>query len=296
MTTLATLARFGLTAAAALAAAVVGWQLWVYYMESPWTRDGRVRADVVAVAADVSGLVSEAPVRDNQSVRKGQLLFRIDPARASLALRQAEAALAGKEAARDEARLEAQRYLSLSVTAVSQEKREQAQSAYAEAEAAYQQALADRDLARLNLARTQVTATANGVVSNLSLRPGDYVNAGQGVMALIDVDSLRVEGYFEETKLARIHVGDPVVVRLMGDSRRIAGHVESVAGGIVDRERLDAPGVLANVNPTFSWVRLAQRVPVRVALDSTPPGMALIAGRTATVTIEPAAAPQAAER
>jgi RND family efflux transporter MFP subunit len=265
-------------------------------MESPWTRDGRVRADIVAVAADVSGLVSEAQVRDNQPVRKGQLLFRIDPERAMLALRQAEAALAGKEAARDEARLEAQRYLSLSVTAVSQERREQAQSACAEAEAAYQQALADRDLARLNLARTQVTATANGVVSNLSLRPGDYVNAGQGVMALIDVDSLRVEGYFEETKLARIHVGDPVVVRLMGDSRRIAGHVESVAGGIVDRERSDAPGVLANVNPTFSWVRLAQRVPVRVALDSTPPGMALIVGRTATVTIEPASDAQATKQ
>jgi RND family efflux transporter MFP subunit len=296
MTTLATLARFGLTAAAALAAAVVGWQLWVYYMESPWTRDGRVRADVVAVAADVSGLVSEAPVRDNQSVRKGQLLFRIDPARASLALRQAEAALAGKAAARDEARLEAQRYLSLSVTAVSQEKQQQAQAAYAQAEAAYQQALADRDLARLNLARTEVTATADGVVSNVSLQPGDCATAGQGVMALIKTDSLRVEGYFEETKLARIHVGDPVVVRLMGDSRRLAGHVESVAGGIVDRERSDALGVLANVNPTFSWVRLAQRVPVRVALDAAPPGIPLIVGRTATVMIEPAPDPQTAAR
>ena len=110
-------------------------------------------------------------------------------------------------------------------------------------------------------------------------------------MALINTDSLRIEGYFEETKLARIHVGDPVVVRLMGESRQLSGHVESVAGGIVDRERSDTRGVLANVNPTFSWVRLAQRIPVRVALEAPPPQIPLVVGRTATVTIRPAPDP-----
>jgi len=265
-------------------------------MESPWTRDGRLRADVVAVAADVSGLVAEVDVHDNEAVKKGQLLFRIDPARAILALRQADAALASKLAARDEAKREAQRYQSLSAIAVSQEKQQQTQAVYQQAEAAYEQTLADRDLARLNVMRTQVTATLNGSVSNVSLRPGDYVNAGQGVMALVDRDSLHVDGYFEETKLSRIHVGDPAVIHLMGESRRLMGHVQSIAGGIIDRERSDAPSTLANVNPTFSWVRLAQRVPVRVALDAVPPGVELVAGRTATVVVQPPARPQIASR
>ena len=285
-----TLARFAATAAAALCAAVVGWRLWDYYMESPWTRDGRVRADVVAVAADVSGLVSEVAVRDNQPVEKGQLLFRIDSERPKLALRQAEAILAERKAARDQAGREAARYQALAgAAAAPEQKQEQAQAAYDEADAAYRQALADRDLAQLNLARVAVFASVNGVVANLSLRPGEYVAAGQGVLALVDADSLRVEGYFEETKLARIHVGDPVVVRLMGDGRALAGRVESIAAGVADRERSEARGGLADVNPTFNWVRLAQRIPVRVALDPPPPGVALVAGRTATVTVRPAA-------
>jgi RND family efflux transporter MFP subunit len=283
-----TLARFVVTAAAALFAAFVGWRLWDYYMESPWTRDGRVRADVVAVAPDVSGLVREVAVRDNEHVEKGQLLFRIDSERPRLALRQAEAILAERQAARDQAAREAARYQTLlGSAAVSEQKQEQAQAGYDEADAAYLQALADRDLARLNLARTEVVASVNGFVANLSLGPGDYVATGQGVMALVDSDSLRVEGYFEETKLARIHVGDPVVVRLMGEGRELAGRVDSIAAGVADRERSDARGALANVNPTFNWVRLAQRIPVRVMLDPAPRGVALVVGRTATVTVRP---------
>lgn len=281
-----TAARFGVTAAAALLAVFSGWRIWDYYMESPWTRDGRVRADVVSVATDVSGLVSEVAVRDNQSVRRGQLLFRIDNERAKLAVRQAEATLAERRTARDQAAREAVRYQALLGSAsVPQQKQEQAQASYDEADAAYSQALADRDLAALNLARTEVVAPVNGVVSNVSLGPGDYASVGQGVLALVDSDSLRVEGYFEETKLARIHVGDPVVVHLMGEGRELSGRVESIAAGIADRERSDTRGALANVNPTFNWVRLAQRIPVRVALDPAPQGILLVAGRTATVTV-----------
>jgi RND family efflux transporter MFP subunit len=238
------------------------------------------------VATDVSGLISEVAVRDNQHVEKGQLLFRIDSERARLALRQAEAILAERKAARDQAEREAARYQNLLDSAAApRQKQEQAQASCDEADAAYRQALADRDLAQLNLARTDVVASVNGVVANVSLGPGDYVSAGQGVLALVDSDSLRVEGYFEETKLARIHVGDPVVVHLMGERRELTGRVESVAAGIADRERSEARGALANVNPTFNWVRLAQRVPVRVALDPAPQGVALVVGRTATVTI-----------
>jgi multidrug resistance efflux pump len=104
-------------------------------------------------------------------------------------------------------------------------------------------------------------------------------------MALVDRASLHVEGYFEETRLPRIHPGDPATVRLMGEPADIAGHVDSIAGGIVDRERSEAAGGLANVAPTFAWVRLAQRVPVRIALDRVPESVALVPGRTAAVWI-----------
>ncbi|WP_298966781.1 HlyD family secretion protein [uncultured Methylobacterium sp.] len=278
--------RVAVTLGMVVAAIVVGVGLWDYYLEAPWTRDGRVRADVVAVAPDVSGLVTEVKVSDNQSVRRGDVLFRIDPERFSLALRQAEAIVAGKKAAAEQMTADYERYSKLSENAVSQQRVEAARAASLEAQAAYDQAVADRDVARLNLARSEVKASVNGRITNMELRPGAYVTVGRGVMALIDEDTLRVEGYFEETKLPRIHVGDPVTIRLMGATGTLSGRVESIAGGIEDRDRSEGATLLANVNPTFSWVRLAQRVPVRIALDAVPDGERLIAGRTATVSIE----------
>ena len=128
-------------------------------------------------------------------------------------------------------------------------------------------------------------ASVNGFVTNFDMRPGDYVDAGKPLFALIDSDSFHVDGYFEETKLPRIKVGDPARVYLVGESAVIEGHVESVAGGIADRERQGSADLLANVNPTFSWVRLAQRVPVRILLDHVPPDVRLVTGRTATVVV-----------
>ncbi|RYB02991.1 efflux RND transporter periplasmic adaptor subunit [Lichenibacterium ramalinae] len=283
---LALLGRMAVTVAAVLAAAVVGGHLWTYYMEAPWTRDGRVRADVVEVAPDVSGLVSEVAVRDNQPVRQGDLLFRIDRDRFMLALREADANLASRRAALDLATANAGRYGQLTDAVVTKEKREEIAAAQQQAQAATDQALADRDLARLNLARSDVRASVTGTITNMDLRPGTYVAAGHGTMALVDAASLHVDGYFEETKLPRIRMGDPVRVRLMGEDRDIAGRVESIAGGIEDRERGASASLLANINPSFTWVRLAQRVPVRIALDRVPDGVALIPGRTATVEVE----------
>ena len=177
--------------------------------------------------------------------------------------------------------------MSLNATAISRAQQEQAVSQAAIARAAAQEAVAARDVARLNVARTQVVAPVNGVLTNVDMRPGDYVTAGKAVMAQVNSDSFYVSGYFEETKLPRIKVGEKVAVRLMGERADIEGHVDSVARGIVDRERADSPNLLANVNPTFSWVRLAQRIPVRIALDHVPAGVTLIAGRTATVTVLP---------
>ncbi|WCS28651.1 HlyD family secretion protein (plasmid) [Methylobacterium sp. NMS14P] len=269
------------------AAIVVGLALWDYYMEAPWTRDGRVRADVVAVAPDVSGLVTEVLVADNQVVKRGDVLFRIDPERFDLALRQAEAMVEGKQATAERAAADYVRYQKLSDAAASQQRVEAARATDLEAKAAYGQAVADRDLARLNLERSAVKASVNGRITNMELRPGTYVSTGRGVMALIDSDTLRVEGYFEETKLPRIRVGDRASVRLMGENAALTGHVESFAGGIEDRERTAGSNLLASVNPTFAWVRLAQRIPVRIRLDGVPDETRLVSGRTATVAVEP---------
>jgi len=284
------LGRFAVTLVVVTVAAIVTWQFWVYYMVEPWTRDGRVRADVVGVTPDVSGLVTEVLVHDNQQVRTGDLLFRIDSARFELALRQAEAVVVNRRATWDEAVREMKRYLSLSDAAVSLEKQQQATAAATAAGAAYDQAVADRDLAKLNLVRSNVTAPVNGSITDFSLRPGDYVSVGKAVAALVDSDSFYVAGYFEETKLPHIQIGDKVLVRIVGESQPLDGHVESFAAGIEDRERAASSNLLPNVNPTFNWVRLAQRVPVRVAIDRLPPKVRLVAGRTATVTVRPGTA------
>jgi len=275
--------RIAVTLVLVCLAGIVGWNLWNYYMNEPWTRDGRVRAEVIGVAPDVSGLVAEVLVHDNQSVRRGDILFRLDRARFVLALAQARAAVESQAAAARQARADAQRYARLPDFAISQQRLEQSVAQADVAVAALHQAEVDRQLAGLNLERTEIRASADGVITNLHLEPGDYVGAGVPIMALVDSATLHIDGYFEETKLEHIHRGDHVEIRLMGDSRVVHGHVESIEGAIADRERTD--GLLANVNPTFDWVRLAQRIPVRIAIDATPPGVQLIPGRTVTVAV-----------
>jgi multidrug resistance efflux pump len=283
---LESLRRFAFTGLAVAAALWVGYRLWDYYMDEPWTRDGRVRAEVVPVAPDVAGFVTEVLVKDNQRVTRGDILFRIDRARYEIALQQADAVLEGRRALLDQANADLKRDSALTPDIViSKQKLDQVVAAQGAAKAAYDQALADRSLAQLNLDRSEVRASVNGIVSNMDLRPGTYLTPGKGVMALVDTDTLHVEGYFEETKLSRIHVGDPVDVQLMGASRLLHGRVESIAAGIEDRDRGEGASLLANVNPTFNWVRLAQRVPVRIALDGTAEKGDLVAGRTATVEV-----------
>lgn len=280
------LLRVALTLAAVALAVFAGWRLWDLYVREPWTRDARVRADVVSIAPDIAGQVDLVAVADNAPVTAGDLLFRVDRARFAIALASAEAAVSGARASLDQAQAEFERDDRLSEV-VSEKVREEARSAFTRAEADYRAALAAHDAAKLDLARTEVRAPVNGIVTNLGLRPGDYVTAGEGVLALVDTDTFRVEAYFEETKLPRVRVGAPVSVRVMGEPERLTGRVESIAGGIADRERSDAAGGLANVNPSFAWVRLAQRVPVRIALDPLPPGRRLVSGLTATVVVEP---------
>jgi multidrug resistance efflux pump len=142
-------------------------------------------------------------------------------------------------------------------------------------------------VALLNVQRTEVRASADGIVTNLDLHPGDFLQPGAQALALIDSASLRVEGYFEETKLNCINEGDAAVARLMGDGRDVHGHVESIAAGIADDQRASTHNLLPSVASTYTWVRLAQRIPVRIHLDDVAPDTRLIVGRTASVTITP---------
>lgn len=265
----------------------LGYTLWNHYMYAPWTRDGRVRAKVINIAPDVSGIVTEVRVVDNETVHRGDVLFRIDQARFRYALDQAEAQVALRKSELDMRRQQAARRAQLDGSVISTESREDAGAQARQALANYQAALAARDVARLNLARSEVRAPADGYVTNLNLYPGDYAAAGVARLALIDSQSYWVYGYFEETKLPRVHVGDRAEVRLLAGGPVINGHVESIARGISDRDNPSGSTLLADVNPVFTWVRLAQRVPVRIHLDDVPDGQLLAAGTTCTVTVLP---------
>jgi len=278
----ATLAVFAIAVVAALS-------IWQRYEQRPWTRDGRVRADVVRVASDMGGLVTQVPVHDNQRVQAGQLLLVLDQPRLAAALEKAEAAVNSAQATLALARRESARDSALG-DLVASETRERNVAKVATERANLAQAEAERRVALLDLQRTEVRATTDGIVTNLDLHPGDYLQPGTQAMALIATDSLRIEGYFEETKLACIREGDTAVARLMGDGREVRGHVESIAAGIADDQRSSTHNLLPAVAPTYAWVRLAQRIPVRIHIDAAAPQTRLILGRTASVTIAPSAA------
>jgi len=284
------LLRFIPTGLILAAAIVVAIALWRHYMYSPWTRDGRVRADVISVAPDVSGLVVEVPVQENQLVHRGDALFRIDAERYRIALAEAEAAVAARKTDYELKQREAARRAALSGVVVSSESQDSAASSASAAAALYQEAQAARDTAALNLQRTEVLAPVDGYVTNLDVHPGDYANAGRATLAVIDSHSFRVNGYFEETKLPYMRAGDAVSIRLMSGGPTLQGHIESLARGITDRDNPSGPRLLADVNPTFNWVRLAQRVPVRIAFDRIPDGLVLASGMTCTVIVKPGSA------
>jgi multidrug resistance efflux pump len=285
------LMRWSITALFVLAATLVAFWLWSRYETAPWTRDGHVYADVVRVSPDISGLVTEVAVHDNEQVHKGQLLFVVDRPRYTDALAQANAAIASARATLEQARRVARRDRALG-NLVATEAREEDDAKVQTSLAALNETLSAKSTAQLNLDRTAVIAGVNGYVTNLSLRPGDYLSAGAEALAMIDLDSIRIEAYLEETKLRHVEVGDRARIRLMGDEEDMTGHVESIAGGIADDQRSNSPNLLPAINPTFTWVRLAQRIPVRIHVDRMRPGTRLISGRTATVTILPSHTPK----
>lgn len=264
----------------------IGRLLWIHYMDTPWTRDGRVRADVINVAADVTGTVVDVPVRDNQQVKKGDLLMQIDPEHYQLAVKQAQALVSSRKATWEMRKVNASRRADMDNLVISAESREDASNVATSAQADYQLAQAQLEAAELNLKRTRVLAAVDGYVTNLNVHRGDYARIGEAKMAVVDMNSFWVYGFFEETKLPHVNIGDPADMQLMS-GEVMKGHVESIARAIYDRDNPESRELIADVNPTFNWVRLAQRVPVRIHLDHVPAGVVLAAGITCTVIVNP---------
>jgi multidrug resistance efflux pump len=278
--------RVAITLAMLAVAVVLVAALWQRYMLAPWTRDGRVRAEVVDIAPEVSGTVVQVPVADNQFVHKGDVLFVIDPIRFKLAVAQAQAAVDGAKQELQLSQSDAKRRQGLTGV-VSAEEQERFLSTASVASAKLEAAQAALDLAKLNLERSVLHSPVNGYATNVRLRVGDYANAGQPKVAIIDSDSFWVSGYFEETKLAQLHPGDPARIKLMGFKPVVTGHVDTIARGINDRNATPDSTGLQDVNPIFTWVRLAQRIPVRIHIDQVPDGVVLAAGTTCTISVGP---------
>jgi multidrug resistance efflux pump len=271
----------------AVAASLV-WAMWEAYMAAPWTRDGTMRVYVVTMAPEVTGRIVKLPVADNQFVNKGDELFEIDPADYRIALEQAQAQAQRDTAALDYARADQRRKATLAKegwTPIEIYQQTTSKLRQSEAVVALDQAAIAK--AQLDLSRTVIRSPVNGYVTNLLAQLGDYANVGQKIISVVDADSFWIDGYFEESSLGRIHEGDAATVKLMGYSQVVRGHVSGVARGInVPNAQPDQAG-LASVNPIFTWVRLAQRVPVRIHIDQVPDGVRLVAGMTATAQIDP---------
>lgn len=272
------------TLAVVIAAIGAGVHVWHAYDDLPWTRDAHIRADTVQVSPDVSGLVTDVYVHDNDAVKQGQPLFVVDRARFELAVRRADAAVEEQRSVVAELRREDARNKEVS-DLVAREAAEQVTSKLAAAEARLHADETAADTARLDLDRTVVKAPADGVLNDRVVRIGDYVSAGHAPFAMVDGHSFHVDGYFEETRLHGVQPGQAVTIQVMGEKSVLHGKVQSVAAGIADRERANSTQGLPDINPTFNWVRLAQRIPVRISIDEISPDLLLVAGRTATVTV-----------
>jgi RND family efflux transporter MFP subunit len=275
---LATLAIF-------LVAVFVSIMAWDEYVTAPWTRDGRVRVQVASVAPQVPGQITHLRVTDNQFVHKGDILYQIEPFDFEVTLRTSKALLEQKEADMHVKQLQSERRQRLSDLATTPEEQQVFEGSAIQAKAAVDAARQQVAQADINLKRTEVRSPVNGYVTNLLLRVGDYAHVGVSNISIVDTDSFWVDGYFEETKLARVCIGDRAEAKLIGYSTPITGYVTTITRGVsVSNAATGAQG-LPNVDPVYTWVRLAQRVPVRIAIDKVQLGMPLVSGATATVTL-----------
>ncbi|BBE77305.1 MULTISPECIES: HlyD family secretion protein [Enterobacteriaceae] len=271
-----------LVLAVALAA---GWWLWNFYMQAPWTRDGKVRAEQVSITPQVSGSITELNIKDNQLVKAGDILFRIDDTPYKIAVLNAQAQLARAQTDLSKANNEANRRRHLSKNYISAEDLDTANINVKAMQASVNAAEAALQQAQWQLSQTQVKAPVDGWITNLSTRTGNYATAGQPLFALIDSHSFYVVGYFEETKLRHIREGAAAQIVLYSGNFTLQGHVSSIGRAIYDQSVETDSGLVADIKPNVPWVRLAQRVPVRIQFDSLPADVTLVSGTTCTVSI-----------
>src|SRR3954447_19663323 len=277
------------TLAIALAALLIALLTWQQYVMAPWTRDGTVRVQVANVAPQISGQINDIRVVDNQYVHKGDVLYTVEPFDFEVAQRTGVATVQQRAADLQVKQVESDRRQHLTNLATTAEEQQIYAGNAVQAQAALDAAQQQLAPAEINLKRTRVVSPVNGYVTNLLMRVGDFAHAGASNISVIDADSFWIDGYFEETKLARVCVGDRAEAKLMGYGQPVTGRVGTVTRGIsVSNAAAGAQG-LPNVDPVYTWVRLAQRVPVRISIDTVPSGVPLVSGMTATVTLRPAA-------
>lgn len=278
--------RFAITFSLFILAVFLGLKLWHNYMNTPWTRDGRIRADTIIISPDVSGLVEKVYVKDNQFVKKGDLLFQIDKKRFIEDITKLEALCKVQKVEYEMLKKQFDRRFMVNNDVISKEEHETALYKLEIAKANYDKNLSELNIAKLNLQRSSVISSEDGWVTNLVLKNGDFINRGENSLAIITDNSFWVYGYFEEHKIPLIKEGDLANIQPLGTDFILKGHVESIANGITDRDNDFGKRLLANVNPSFTWVRLAQRIPVRISIDEVPKDFTLRAGVTCTIQIK----------
>jgi multidrug resistance efflux pump len=281
--------RFLVTLAAVIVAGVVLASMYEEYLFHPWTRDGHVRAQVIKITPRVGGPIVELSVQDNQPVTKGDLLFKIDPRTYELAVEQAEAklkqALASEIVKEDQAK-RARDLHRKDRGAISEQSLVRKENDLLVARADVEVARANLHSAKLDLDFTEVRAPVDGYVTNLLLRYGSQTVANQPALALIDTNSFWVHGFFKETQIENIRPGNKVVVKLMSyPDAPLQGVVESMGWGIAQQDGAPAADLLPSINPSFDWIRLAQRIPVRIRLTQVPEEVDLRVGTTASVFV-----------
>ena len=272
----------GMLVVAALVAVRHGWKI---YVTSPWTRNGMVRVQVANVAPQISGQIVEVRTHDNEHVQKGDVLYVIEKFDFEVALDNAKATILNREADLAVKNAQNARRAALTTLSTSIEEKQVFDGNAKMAEAALASAQAALSQAEINLQRTEILSPVDGYVTNLLMRVGDFARAGTPNLSVIDEHSYWIDAYFEETKLANIHVGDPVEATLLGFQDPIKGRIESITGGISAANAASSTQGLPNVDPIFTWVRLAQRIPVRIGIEQVPPDVPLVAGMTCSVSV-----------
>lgn len=268
--------------------------LYSRYIENPWTRDGQVRANIVGIAPRVSGPIINVGVRDNEQVRKGDVLFEIDPSDFQAQVDIAAGQVQNDEATFKQQQQNLQRQTDLYRTRVNAlQDFQNAQDSFAAARAQLASAKANLALAQLNLSYTKVFAPVDGYVTNMNTSPGTYVTAGVQLMALVDTSSYWIAGYFKETQLPHIKVGQKAIIRMIGyENKPFPGVVRSLGWGVYvqDGSGSTSTQLLASVSPTIDWVRLPQRFPVRIEVSGETP-VPLRIGQTVSVAMRPSFSP-----